>query len=84
MNSGTLLTAALPASIAPLAAGRSGFPFGQEARKNFPKRPESDDDLGTQSESVVGNSVPNAQSPPPVGATAKFDSYSAEYVGSGG
>jgi len=24
------------------------------------------------------------KSPPPVGSTAKFDTYSAEYVGSGG
>jgi len=38
----------------------------------------------TQSESVVGNSVYDVQSPPRVGATAKFDTYSAEYVGSGG
>jgi len=35
----------------------------------------------TQSESVVGNEVYDVQSPPPVGSTAKFDTYSAEYVG---
>jgi hypothetical protein len=37
----------------------------------------------TQSESVVGNNVYDVQSTPPVGQTAKFDTYSAEYVGSG-
>ena len=38
----------------------------------------------TQSESLVGNSVYDVQSTPSVGSTAKFDTYSAEYVGSGG
>lgn len=38
----------------------------------------------TQSNQVVGNNVYDVQSPPPVGSTAKFDTYSAEYVGSGG
>ena len=37
----------------------------------------------TQSQEVVGNNVYDVKSPPPVGATAKFDTYSAEYVGSG-
>ena len=37
----------------------------------------------TQSEQVVGNNVYDVKSPPPVGSTAKFDTYSAEYVGSG-
>ncbi len=37
----------------------------------------------TQSEEVVGNNVYDVKSPPPVGSTAKFDTYSAEYVGSG-
>lgn len=38
----------------------------------------------TQSESVVGNNVYDVQSPPAVGSTAKFETYSAEYVGGGG
>src|SRR5437762_11917155 len=38
----------------------------------------------TQSQEVVGNNVYDVKSPPPVGSTAKFDTYSAEYVGSGG
>ena len=38
----------------------------------------------TQSESVAGNNVYDVQSTPSVGSTAKFDTYSAEYVGSGG
>ncbi len=38
----------------------------------------------TQSESVVGNNVYDIQNAPPVGSTAKFETYSAEYVGGGG
>ncbi|MDR3406421.1 MAG: hypothetical protein P4L99_28310 [Chthoniobacter sp.] len=37
----------------------------------------------TQSESVVGNSVYDVESTPSVGSTAKFETYSAEYVGTG-
>jgi len=37
----------------------------------------------TQSESLVGNNVYDVSSPPAVGATAKFDTYSAQYVGNG-
>jgi hypothetical protein len=38
----------------------------------------------TQSQKVVGNNVYDVKSPPPVGSTAKFDTYSAEYIASGG
>jgi hypothetical protein len=37
----------------------------------------------TQSQEVVGNDVYDLKSVPPVGSTAKFETYSAEYVGSG-
>ncbi|MEY2479902.1 MAG: hypothetical protein QOI04_829 [Verrucomicrobiota bacterium] len=37
----------------------------------------------TQSQQVVGNEVYDVKSPPPVGSTAKFEGYQAEYVGSG-
>lgn len=37
----------------------------------------------TQSEAVVGNDVYDLVTPPPIGQTAKFDTYAAEYVGSG-
>jgi hypothetical protein len=37
----------------------------------------------TQSETVVGNNVYDVQTAPSVGSTAKFETYSAEYVGSG-
>jgi hypothetical protein len=37
----------------------------------------------TQSQQVVGNNVYDVQSAPRVGSTAKFDTYSAEYVGNG-
>jgi len=38
----------------------------------------------TQSETVVNNDVYDVQTAPSVGSTAKFDTYSAEYVGNGG
>ena len=38
----------------------------------------------TQSESLAGTDVYDLEAPPNVGQTAKFDTYSAEYVGSGG
>ncbi len=38
----------------------------------------------TQSETIVGNNVYDVQAPPAVGSTAKFETYSAQYVGSGG
>jgi hypothetical protein len=37
----------------------------------------------TQSEALVGNNVYDVANPPAVGATAKFDTYSAQYVGAG-
>ncbi len=37
----------------------------------------------TQSESLVGNSLYDLESPPAVGSTAKFETYSAEYIGTG-
>jgi hypothetical protein len=37
----------------------------------------------TQNESIVGNNVYDVQSTPSTGSTAKIDTYSAEYVGSG-
>ena len=35
----------------------------------------------TQSEQIVGNNVYDVESAPPVGQTAKFETFSAEYVG---
>lgn len=37
----------------------------------------------TQSQTLVGNDVYDVESAPAVGSTAKFETYSAEYVGSG-
>ena len=56
----------------------------EKNEKTSPKAKKAVMIWDTQSESVVGNSVYDVQSPPPVGATAKFDTYSAEYVGGGG
>jgi cell division protein FtsL len=56
----------------------------EKNEKTSPKAKKAVMIWDTQSESVVGNSVYDVQSPPSVGSTAKFDTYSAEYVGSGG
>ena len=37
----------------------------------------------TQSNEIVGNNVYDLKAPPKVGQTTKFDTYSAEYVGTG-
>ena len=37
----------------------------------------------TQSESIVGNNVYDVEKTPSVGSNAKFETYSAQYVGSG-
>jgi hypothetical protein len=37
----------------------------------------------TQAEEIVGNNVYDISNPPPVGATSRFETYSAEYVGAG-
>jgi uncharacterized membrane protein YhiD involved in acid resistance len=37
----------------------------------------------TQSNEIVGNNVYDLKSPPKVGQTTKFDTYTAEYVGTG-
>lgn len=37
----------------------------------------------TQAEELVGNEVYDLESPPPLGKTAKFETYSAQYVGTG-
>ena len=36
-----------------------------------------------ESEQIVGNNVYDVESTPPVGQTAKFETYAAEYVGTG-
>jgi hypothetical protein len=38
----------------------------------------------TQSESIVGNNVYDVEKTPPVGSAARFETYSAQYVGAGG
>jgi hypothetical protein len=37
----------------------------------------------TQTEEIVGNNVYDINSPPPTGASVKFETFSAEYVGAG-
>jgi hypothetical protein len=38
----------------------------------------------TQTQEIVGNDVYDVRSTPPVGGTARFETFTAEYVGSGG
>ena len=37
----------------------------------------------TQAESFVGNNIYDVENPPAVGSTAKFETYAAEYIGTG-
>ena len=37
----------------------------------------------TQAETLVGNNLYDVENPPMVGATAKFETYTAEYIGAG-
>jgi hypothetical protein len=37
----------------------------------------------TQTQEVIGNDVYDVETPPSLGSTAKFETYSAEYVGTG-
>jgi hypothetical protein len=37
----------------------------------------------TQAQQIVGNNVYDIATPPPVGATSRFETYAAEYVGAG-
>ena len=55
----------------------------EKNEKTSPKAKKAIMIWDTQSETVVGNNVYDVQSPPSVGSTAKFETYSAEYVGSG-
>jgi len=51
--------------------------------KTAPKAKKSIMIWDTQSQSMAGNNVYDVQNTPAVGGTAKFDTYSAEYVGGG-
>ena len=55
----------------------------EKNEKTSPKAKKAVMIWDTQSETIVGNNVYDVQSPPAVGSTAKFETYSAEYVGSG-
>jgi hypothetical protein len=55
----------------------------ERSEKASPKAKKSVMIWDTQSEKVVGNNVYDVESTPAVGKTAKFETYSAQYVGSG-
>lgn len=55
----------------------------EKDERTSPKAKKSVMIWDTQSEEVVGNNVYDVAKPPPVGETAKFETYSAEYVGTG-
>jgi hypothetical protein len=56
----------------------------EKNEKTSPKAKKAVMIWDTQSETIVGNNVYDVQAPPAVGSTAKFETYSAQYVGSGG
>lgn len=51
--------------------------------KSSPKAKKTVMIYDTQTQKVASNSAYDVEKPPTVGATAKIDNYSAEYVGSG-
>lgn len=55
----------------------------EKDEKTSPKAQKAVMIWDTESETMVGNNVYDVQSTPAVGSTAKFDTYSAEYVGGG-
>lgn len=78
--------------VAPRLSARSGGSARQAARY-LAVRTRSDSRAktatsvvvwDTQSQEIVGNSVYDLNTAPPNGALLNFDTYSAEYVGSGG
>jgi hypothetical protein len=52
-------------------------------QRTSPKAKKSIMIWDTQSQEIVGNNVYDVESTPRVGSTAKFETYSAEYVGAG-
>jgi hypothetical protein len=55
----------------------------EKDERTSPKAEKSVMIWDTESEEVVGNNVYDVKSAPQVGTTARFETYSAEYVGSG-
>jgi hypothetical protein len=55
----------------------------EKNEKTSPKAKKSIMIWDTQSQAIVGNNVYDVQNTPPVGATAKYETYSAQYVGTG-
>jgi hypothetical protein len=55
----------------------------EKDQRTSPKAKKSVMIWDTQSQEIVGNNVYDVESTPSVGSTARFETYSAEYVGSG-
>ena len=55
----------------------------ERSGKSSPKAKKTVMIYDTQTHRVASNSAYDVEKPPTVGATAKIDNYSAEYVGSG-
>ena len=56
----------------------------EKNEKTSPKAKKAVMIWDTKSESIVGNTVYDVEKTPSVGSNAKFETYSAQYVGSGG
>src|SRR5437764_8796990 len=55
----------------------------EKGQKTSPKAKKTVMIYDTQTQKVASNTAYDVEKPPAVGATAKIDNYSAEYVGSG-
>jgi hypothetical protein len=55
----------------------------EKDQRTSPKAKKSIMIWDTQTQEVVGNNVYDVEAPPNVGSTAKFETYAAEYVGTG-
>ncbi len=55
----------------------------EKDQRTSPKAKKSVMIWDTQSQEIVGNNVYDVESTPAVGSTAKFETYSAQYVGGG-
>jgi hypothetical protein len=55
----------------------------EKDQRTSPKAKKSIMIWDTQTQEVVGNNVYDVETPPNVGSTAKFETYAAEYVGTG-
>jgi len=74
---------AQPASAHPAVRKRYIAVDTERDSRTAPQAQKSVMIFDTEAEQVVGKNVYDVQSPPPVGTVARFETYSAQYVGPG-